>query len=350
MKFNEKQLLKDRYALYQKLENGSKRVDKCEYWFFEPEVCRKILKSDNFSSKRGSSSQFAREAEANELAKFFDNWLMFRDDELHTKLRRASVCSFIRRTKQNWLPKIEIGVNPNENLLESFAKPFVLEMFSSFFQIEKTKFEEIIAGISPAISILGSQDTNPAEYLDAQKQLLQAKKSIIELTKTSDFLCYFLNQVCSICDRDTAIDVILNFIADGVHPTVAGLSSELMNLFCSSDEFHNVDEVTFFKDAPFQYVARKVEEDCRLENVALRRGERVIACIGHLSKEGHKDFAFGFGKHACPGRALAETTIREGKKYFISKLNIEKYSLGNIDWLPSVGYRALIDLRLELSQ
>lgn len=104
-KLNRINLIWDRYATYTSAGSSAERLDRPEVWFFRPTDCRAILTDSRFSARRGGASEKARKRGFLELADFLDDWLMFRDDDIHKTNKKIALRAIADQKKKNWFFK-----------------------------------------------------------------------------------------------------------------------------------------------------------------------------------------------------------------------------------------------------
>ncbi len=346
--FTKNRILRDRYKLFSSLGRWAKRNDRDEVWFFGAGDCRRILAGKKFTAKRGGASEKARANGSESLAKFYDDWLMFREDRTHLIMKRIATKAIFARLKElrSSIPTYGVSYMVGSDFLSNFSEKYVVRAFATFFDIDEVELTRILQATTPAIDILGLENICIDSLNEAETKLQECYSILKELRERKNFVATLSDAMIGQVQPITAMNVIINLVADGIHPTVSALCSEVY-LRSKVDKYNEDDRLTgfrFYEEAPFQYIARRATENCEIGGRQIRADDRVIACIAQCSRMGEQDLTFGYGRHGCPGRMLAETIIREG-------VNSAEHHIGeyddieiDVEWAASIGYRVPIEM------
>lgn len=350
-KLTKENILSNRYELFAECGRSAQRLDKSEVWFFQGEDCRSILRSSTFTAKRSGASSKVREFGCTALAKFFDEWLMFRDDEFHRTVKPIVgkwLSALAAKFEGCTIPHLDLS--GRFDVVSEFALPFTMESFARFFGVEKTTFDAVVNYTDLGISILGDEEVNQETAHAANDAIIIAKNLVSRLAETHESVRQIYTSLVNVVDRDSAENILLNVAADGVHPTIAALGSELllqMPQLHTIGPLHAIEsrdsprDSFFYQEAPFQYIARIAEADQIVGGVDVQKGGRVVACIAQCARSGDAGLVFGAGRHSCPGSQIALRIVADGCRAFRELVGSSSLTLLSTDWQKSIGYRAL---------
>lgn len=351
--FSIDELLNDRYGVYAKHRPFSICEDTSDIWIFDHSLCKEALLSKHFSSKRSRLQDIARKANFSILADFYDNWLMYSEGEKHKTLKKiASMTVNSTLAESNTRYSNNFDISQKEfDLISDFCEPLVLRELSSRLGMSKEEFEYWMPRLKSLIALPGSKSLENDDFIKAKKDLKELRE-FINNGEPKNLFYTLLKQQGTLYSNQELVDLTINVLGDGVHPTVAGLGICIFHLIKSSilttDREH--DNVEDLMAAPFQYVARQATRNILLGNLQINKGDRVVLCIGAscpnfnnnmniLNKS--ENLTFGRGIHSCLGKKLALTVIETGIKRFREITRMRVSSNIKPCWINSVGYLSI---------
>jgi cytochrome P450 len=100
-------------------------------------------------------------------------------------------------------------------------------------------------------------------------------------------------------------------------------------------------------DSPIQNTRRFVARDCEVEGVVLKAGDVVLLVLAAAARDPDADchpFGFGYGRHACPGEALATTIATSALQMLMAGPLGSPESLQALRWT----YRRSLNARIPV--
>ena len=350
----------DRYEAYRQSWPGDWSNEGTEYWVFDTDTCISLLADNRLTSHRPRLSDLAREANEVELASLFANWLMYVDGKEHAKHRRSAI------SHMKWdTPPPEIGFSGfADSIASSLESLTSIEVVSTLASPWAAHYVlgccgipmELVAVVEelaheivrlPGLSTVAVEDLSRAATAyrlirSSLRDVRPIRGSIVEA---------LLNAYSSEGEQLSA--ALMNVLIDGVHPTVAALSSVLILLPDNFERITSEDVARVLQlETPFQYVARIAMQPLEIHHKNIPAGTRVVLCIGasaRCSQNSHqaRDLTFGSGRHRCIGEGIARHCIL-GALQLLKRWAPRGYFIdGEVRWIASAGYRALIEARIQ---
>lgn len=349
---NADNLVNHRFQAYRSAGRVASRKDRDELWFFSPSDCEEILlRSDTFSAKRSGTRDIARSTGLGRMAEFFDDWLMYRDDDLHRHIKREILHDLRKRFSSSpFYPteSIEYQFIQTGDVLRDFVRPYVMRSLSNFFGIDVNTYSQLMDLVEPSIKLLGREDVDRDDLLSADSLLQEGIGLCETLVEECSFAKDIHEHMSKWTQESNATNVLANLVVDGAHPTISALATELLHAYSIlGRQSRRSLETSFYRDAPFQYIARRALVDCSVNGIWIPQGKRVIACIGQCGRSDRPHLVFGAGRHACPGKAIAVAIVKSGVFLFGRLVHdIAPFVLTG-EWSKSIGYHSLAKLKLE---
>jgi cytochrome P450 len=352
---DEQSLLSDRYSVYEDSRPCAHRSDRKEVWFFEPADCRSVLDSPNLSSRRTGLAIRADQAGLPALGEFFRQWLMYTDGDEHLQ-RRSAVVRALRQIGLDVeveLPTLSIG--DEFDLVEDFCEPFVWHVLPQLLGLNGEERDFWKPRIARLVSLPGSENPEPDEMRLAEAGLYELHDYLLK--RPCRLLSALWLDIGENTDLPAMINLAINVIGDGMHPTIAGLGSEIfLRLTSESDERRGSSQNLYFHyEPPFQFAARVASEPGVIREIPIEVGQRVVACLAAANRASvnsgwvDRPMTFGHGRHACIGRAHAEKCIRSGLTTFNELSKGAARVAGQPRWTRSIGYRMIESVRIQLN-
>lgn len=325
--------------------------DRSETFFVEPEACREILRRRDFSARRASAGLRLASAPTQELAQFFGSWLMYSEGPRHRDLRSLATKALRRLQFGLEGAPARTGTAPQAfDLVADYCRPFVWDRSAHLFGVPESQRQLWFTHLTLVCSLPGIARPTK-EQLSLATDSLRALRKSIGANSSFGLLCVLQDEARGTWDRSTLVDLSINLVGDGLHPTVAALATELW--LRSGVTGSNSRSLRFHEDPPFQYIARTAERDTRVAGSDVGRQERVIACIAgannaqSVGSDTSRPLTFGLGRHVCIGRAIAERCILDGVSEFEKWIGSDDLVFQQPEWVDSVGYRAIKSCRVS---
>ncbi|MCX4029394.1 cytochrome P450 [Endozoicomonas sp. SM1973] len=310
-----------------------------------------VLRSDDFSSNRvrGIFKQSNTDPAAYEqLIQGFENWILFKDGESHTLLRRCTNQAFSRQMLDIMLPMMEECV---DFLLSPFLaqpKPVTFDL------IKEVAFPLPMLVIAKALGAKAEDALYLKQLSDRLTRVFFANITSAILTDAEqalfasrDYFLHLINQHRQ-QPQDNLLGALLSLQA--THPTItdqcmadncsmlllAGhetTTSTIGNLFYFLDEqkllcavlqnsalFNPAIEETLRYSCPVQSIRRIAIKSVTLHQYHLQPGDCIEVLLGaacrdpnmfeqpnqfKLDRQHNKHLAFGYGRHLCSGAQLS---------------------------------------------
>ncbi len=356
-RFEDRAIIADRYRVYANQPAVSRREDRDEVWVFDPDLCRSVLDSEEYTAKRTGLSDRARRAGKIKLSRFFSTWLMYSDGRDHLA-RRAAVLAALRRVRNEVAEPVQtdllVDIPEGLELVSDYCSPFVWSTVPCLLGLSRREAAFWRSRIRNLVALPGVSEPS-TELLSAAEVALLELREYIRQSECRFFQLLKEEFAGSIPD-ELAADLAINIVGDGIHPTIAGLASEIwIRLDSGLGTPRTRRDCRFHEEAPFQYAARRATRECLVGHQKISPGQRVLACLGAANRtekrlQRKSRLTFGYGRHACPGRALAESCIFEGTRTFFQRFSQGVKIVSPPQWVDSVGYRSITDLRLSRSR
>jgi len=346
--FSAANILAHRYDVYAEQAPAGRRADKDEYWFFTSAACKQILSSASLSSERTDLIVRLQRAGVPALAEFFSNWMMYRDGVEHTDRRRRAAAA-LAQVSCSADPEIAFTL-PRDgrelDLVAHFAEPFAWRFMCRAFGVPHDFQDDWHGIVGLVCSVPGLVSPSTEALLPIEAALIRLRSQV---TERADFRLKLLvgEAAGDRLDGTALTDLVINLLGDGVHPSSAALATEVHARFANNPRVVGRQEsFRFHREAPFQYIARTSREPLEIDGVEIGGGTRVVACIGAAAREAiwgsdNSPLTFGFGRHSCPGRLLAEACVRAGLASFSAWARDRPLHFDQPEWLGSIGYRAM---------
>lgn len=344
---DEKSLLADRYLVYERNRPFSRRDDRDEIWFFEPADCRAILDSPNLSSQRSGLANRLERAGFHLLSDFFRQWLMYTDGAAHNSRRSAVVRALRQIAPDPIVARSPISNQTEFDLIGDFCEPYVWCVLPRLLGLTTEEREFWRPRIAPLVALPGNDNPDIQLMRTAELGLKDLHQSL--LSKPCRLLL-LLNSDLGPSIETT--NLAINVIGDGIHPTIAALASEIfLRLSPTRSRGVGSSHLLFHYDPPFQFAARLATDRTDIREIRVETGQRVVACLGAANRasDGQPPMTFGYGRHACVGRAHAERCIQSGLAAFTEWIAGRTLQVGEPRWTKSIGYRMIEALEIQIS-
>lgn len=328
-------------------EPRSSRRGGDETWFFEPEACREILRRNDFSARRSSAGSRFADAPSSELAEFFGGWLMYSEGARHRSLRALAAKALRRLQGRFEAPTAEHGAAPRAfDLVADYCIPFVWNRSARLFEVSESQRRLWLPHLTLLCSLPGIAHPS-REQLSLATDSLRILRASIDASGGFGLLSVLQDEARGTWDRATLIDLSINLVGDGFHPTVAALATELWLRSRETPAKVTSGSLRFHEDPPFQYIARTARCDTQVSDALVRRKERVVACVAAANraqldrKTASRPLTFGLGRHNCVGRVFAEQCLTDGVSEFERWSGRRDLFFQEPVWIDSAGYRAM---------
>jgi cytochrome P450 len=353
--FEAAEILADRYGVYVRNFPGAWRTDSEEYWVFDADTCRLLLTDDRLTSKRDRLSKLAAQYGFDELAEFLSHWLMYTDEADHADARRELLASlsgpFDRADFDAWVPQFraELSERTEIDIVDDFARPWASRYVLACCGLRMRYLAEIAPLIEPIAALPGMLVPTQPAFGAADDALARLYRSLLNASAIPNSLLASIDWHAKTPEGARRRARVLNVLADGIEPTIAGLASSIV--LAASEATSNFDWlVTASKrsvrariaaEAPFQFVARFARKDIEVHGEVLASGTRVILCLGAANRqlEDSGDLTFGAGRHRCLGERIALTCIEEAYEILAAWAPRGIRLIAEPVWTPSLGYR-----------
>lgn len=350
-RLDEHHLLLDRYRVYEDARPVSRRADRDELWFFETSSCRSLLESRDLSSRRVGLATRVEQAGFPALGAFFRQWLMYTDGEDHAR-RRTAVLRALREIGAVDVEPPAIVIGSQFDLIRDFCEPYVWHVLPQSLGLSSDERDFWKPRIDQLVALPGSE--NPQVHIMRQAQISLQELHEFLLARPCKLLSILQRNIDPATDAASIVNLAINIIGDGIHPTIAGLGSEIfLRLTSQSTSRGGSTDLAFHREPPFQFAARIANAATTVGDVPVKEGQRVVACLAAANRAQYtagtisQPMTFGHGRHACVGRVHAEKCIQSGLSMFANLTEGKARIAGDPQWVHSIGYRMIEALKIE---
>jgi|GEM_PF-5814979 len=335
-----------------------------------------LLKDENLSSKRNKLSQFTVEqsVQLTRLYEFYSHWLMFNDSPKHNTLRKLGVllirngeASLSNDRLKDYISRLfdnVIQLKKNIDVPNMISRPIAIWVFSKMFDLKEEELLKMLDNSMSTVSLLGEKEPSYEVCIQTQSQLEIILEDIdIKVSKLIE------RKKFKTLSNDEFSDVFLNVLLDGFKSLTSGIENVIYSIISRKQNLSReivldmrwIEELIAF-NPPFQYISRIALNDCMIEEHKIKEGDKLMLFIsvanrvkvGNSGTEPQKDIStqrflsFGLGRHSCPGISLSKRIIYQVVESLIPLIN--DLHIDKIDWIPSVGYRGVIDFKLHVGE
>jgi cytochrome P450 len=317
---------------------------------------------------------------------------LFMDPPVHTRLRAICSQAFTPHRVERLRARIQEIVNSllephlplgRIELMEDLANPLPAIVSAEILGLPASDHEQLKAWSADFAEVLGNFQHNP----DRAPRMLRS---------LDDTTAYFRNAIRREGNRpagDSMISVLVNAEIDGQRlpeemiiancillmvgaqettPNLIG--NGMLTLLRNPGEFKRlqsnlsllpsaVEEMLRF-EAPSQHTTRVPQQDIRLGNKNISRGQSVIAVMGAANRDperfpdpdrfdvmrkDNKHLAFGAGPHYCFGAPLGRMEASIAFSSIMERISELSLASDRLKWRDNAGLRGLIGLPLLFS-
>lgn len=346
-----------------------------------------VFSAERLNSVNNHLPDRARET-ANQILKWLQHWMVFKDPPDHTRLRRhmATVLNLeVFDTFQNSIREIadmlldRIPRGQSVDFLREFAIQLPGMVVMDLFGLDRSRLLEVKGWSDDMMLFIGSARGVPDKYERAKRgaiamgTLFQEKIQQRRKQPTGDVLSQLIHsEINGQTMTDDELVGSMMMVLNGGHETTANLlDNSLMALANHSDQFQllkndrslldtAVEECLRY-DSPVLSLGRVVKEDTELGGKKIAAGERVFAMLVsanrdedifeiphsfNIRRNPNPHMAFGKGNHFCMGTPLARI---EGK--IALDAIVERYDsitldedMSKVPWINSMVTRGPVRL------
>lgn len=352
------------------------------------------LRDPRLSVRRGNTYMgMLSEKEQQELAplhQFYTRWLMFMDPPDHTRLRSAISPFFAPQTVAHLAGSIHkvaetlfdrIAASETVDIMNEVAHPLAVAVMMQLLGLNLSDSEQVIAWSDDIIQFLGTGRPVPERGRQALQSLnaffdyFSAIISLRRKQQADDLISQLLHNMASkrrLSDEEV-VALCANVLIDGHDPVANAIGNGLLALTRNPDQLVAlyedparielaVEEMLRY-DCPFQYAARRAQENLTIGGVNMSQGQRVLLMLGSANRDpgyftapddflvtgrANRHLAFGLGPHYCIGAVLARQTIQIFFKTLLARYRAVRVLEAPLLWRRSLGYRGLTHLRVIL--
>lgn len=380
------ELLKDRYACFEKYREKSP--------FFDAELnahiildlndAMEILKRSGITANRKQQQMNSLKAcpYSGKISDFYSKWLMYMEGEEHTRLRKLVFSALsdsmdniesivFKAFIENIIPVLS-SKNNNVEFISNVVSPFIIDILSSVFGVDRSMYSKIISSSKPIVSFISSGSLGSDSIRKEVINSLLITENIIDLCikdcdlSTKSTLANLINQKVEVNDIRP---LLINILIDGYDPLISAVSQFFYLISKEVTMPNDIDQIELFNEIirlepAFQYCARIALENIHLNGYTINKGGRFMAFISssnrdpenfidpnsiNIRSKKNKHISFGIGKHRCIGAILSQKIMTNLIK-LIKQHNQGKLSYISSEWTNNIGFRALEKLYIEVKK
>jgi hypothetical protein len=346
-----------------------------------------VFSAERLSSVNNHLPDRARET-ANQILKWLQHWMVFKDPPDHTRLRRhmATVLNLevfdtfqdsIRDIADMLLDRIPRG--QSVDFLREFAIQLPGMVVMDLFGLDRNRLLEVKGWSDDMMLFIGSARGVPDKYERAKRgaiamgTLFQEKIEERKKFPTGDVLSQLIHsEINGQTMTDDELVGSMMMVLNGGHETTANLlDNSLMALANHPDQFQMLKndrglldtaiEECLRYDSPVLSLGRVVKEDTELGGKKIGAGERVFAMLVSanrdeeifenphnfdITRNPNPHMAFGKGNHFCMGTPLARIEGRIAINAIVdrySSITLDE-DMSQVPWINSMVTRGPVRL------
>lgn len=312
---------------------------------------KKVLRNDDFSADRISPFFEAqppeRQAPIQQLIRYLNTWVAFKDPPEHTRLRKLMKSVFLPETVAAQRGEIEKAVSQlidkvkskrAFDFIDEFAGPLPAMVIMHLLGLPDSDMEDLKLWSNKMQLFIGSATTSPEKYELAEEGAVQMAAYFRDAIREreahpgDDLITQLLalRELDDALTEDEVIGTLMLFLFGG-HETTTNLigngirallkhPTQLERLRANPDLIEPAIEEMLRFDGPTGASVRVVKNTHSMHGVTLREGDRVFVMINAANHDPRNfdnpgDFVierspnlhltFNFGPHFCMGAPLA---------------------------------------------
>ncbi|KIL42340.1 hypothetical protein SD70_01240 [Gordoniibacillus kamchatkensis] len=330
------------------------------------------------------------QSERNPLGKLLDNWMLFRDPPVHTRLRSLVSHAFTPRTMDRLKPKIRaiaeqlaawMAEQPQPDLIASFAFPLpvivIAEMLGvppedrELFKDWSHTFARVLEGTDGSPEFAQQAGKAAEQIADYFRRLIAARKSAPREDMISDLIAA-QEQADALTDQELIATCVLLLVAG--HETTVNLIGNSVLTLLNHPEQHArllekpelaasaVEEVLRY-ESPVQMTSRLASADCEIGGRTIRQGQSVNVMLGaanrdpakferpdrfDIGRSPNRHLAFASGPHFCLGAPLARMEGELAMAALLERFPQMRLADEKPNWRPNILFRGLGSMAVKL--
>jgi pimeloyl-[acyl-carrier protein] synthase len=354
-----------------------------------------ILKDDRFQVddlplRLEEKSVYLKEGDLHPLAKTIDKWLFFQKVPDHTRLRGLVSKVFSPSNVETLRGKIETTINQlldkvintgKMDLIKDFASPLPAITVTNILGLPSKDYHKLIRW-SYDLFFVFDQPMSLHGYQKQNEIAMETRDYLLDFIANLDnhFPQGLISQLVKAKDNENKLneDEIIGFcimlLIVGQETTKSFISNAMLALLQHPEKFAELknnpeiikeaSEELLRYDTPVQVIARLANEDVVIKDKTIRKGEKVILCLGAANRDAEKfpqpeiinfhrsnrNFPFGGGIHFCLGAFLARLQGQIAINALVQKLPNLQLATDKIQWRESITLRGLKSLPLTFER
>lgn len=338
---------------------------------------KKVVSSEFVTTRRISiQSQFLEQDDFDAFNRFFDSWLLYKDGIDHLRLKRQtgkiippanlSILSGIEQLARSTLNSKK--KQSRMDLVRDYSEIIAIKSIYNLFEVPSQSQDSIYGWSKHIVHFMQgrTESKNMMEQIGSTKIAIAAIQSAVENI-------YLKNRIYdSKVEYHEILGILLNVIIDGYEPISNSISNAVLALLNNPEQMRILREMNDITDdaiwellrydPPFQYIVRMAKSDFFINDVLIKKNERVLLMIAaanydsdlyelpsrlNLLRRHDRVLSFGLGDHFCPGFNLAIPIIKLALKVLLEEIKEFNTDYLRISRYEALGSRAL--KRLPLS-
>lgn len=357
------------------------------------EDVKKVLRSDDFSADRITPFYEAqsqeRQASIQQLIRYLNTWVAFKDPPDHTRLRKLMKTVFSPETVAGQRGVVERSVTRLIDRLEDqesfdfiseFAFPLPAMVILDLLGLPEEDMEDLKTWSNKMQLFIGSATTSPEKYDLAEEGAIRMAsyfRDIIterERNPGNDLITHLLalREVDDALTEDEVIGTSMLFLFGG-HETTTNLigngvrallrhPEERQRLIDAPELIDSAVEEILRYDGPTGASVRIVKNTHVLHGVELTAGERVFVMINaanhdprafkdpevfDITRSPNLHLTFNFGPHFCMGAPLARLEGQVAIGEIIKRLPGLRLAATDYDYMDTMIMRGLREMAVQ---
>jgi pimeloyl-[acyl-carrier protein] synthase len=322
------------------------------------------------------------------FAEMMTRQMMFRDGEMHARLRAICSAAFTPRRVEGLLADIEsiadrlidafIGAG-QVDLTAAFARPLPAIMTSVLLGVPVEDHRQLGEWVLDLAEVLGNFQHDPDRVasilrsLDDLNKYVRAKMEEQRGHPTAGLIAALMEMEVDghrLSEEEVVANTIITLI--GGHETTSNLiASGFLALIRNPDALEQlrtrpeivasaVEELLRYV-SPVQHTARIAPDNMKLAGKTILKGSRVVAVLAaanrdplrfpdpdrlDLRRSDNRHLAFGWAAHFCFGAALARLESQVAFSRLVRRLSHPVWLDQQLDWRCNAGLRGLARLNI----
>lgn len=336
---------------------------------------------DNLPQRLLEKNRYLKQGNLTDLSKTIEKWLFFLEPPDHTKLRGIASKVFSAASLEAMRPEIQNIINEliskvehsgQMDLMKDFANPLPAITIMKILGLPVEDYSQVMRW-SNELFFVFDQPMSLEGYQKQNQMAIEAREYLLHQIKqqkgnsSNTLLGKFITarDTKHNLTEDEIIGFCIMLFIVGQETTKSLIGNAVLALLNHPQKMEqlkqnpglikNAIEELLRYDSPVQVIARLAREDVQIKGKTIRKGDKVIICIGAANRDPdqftnpdmldfnrpNRNLPFGEGMHFCLGAFLARMQGQLAIKTLLERLHNLELKTQEIEWRESITLRGL---------